>query len=85
MGEIILPILIGPATFNITFQVMDIHSAYSYLLGRPWIHATGTAPSSMHQRVISIMGEKELVITTPTPEEYIEGDEEAMEASFQSL
>ncbi|RDX97075.1 hypothetical protein CR513_20202, partial [Mucuna pruriens] len=31
------------------------------------------------------MGEKELVITTPTPEEYIEGDEEALEASFQSL
>ncbi|RDX77095.1 hypothetical protein CR513_42840, partial [Mucuna pruriens] len=31
------------------------------------------------------MGEKELVITTPAPEEYIEGDEEALEASFQSL
>ncbi|RDY03267.1 hypothetical protein CR513_13168, partial [Mucuna pruriens] len=31
------------------------------------------------------MGEKELVITTPVPEEYIEGDEEALEASFQSL
>ncbi|RDY13371.1 hypothetical protein CR513_01718, partial [Mucuna pruriens] len=55
MGEITLPILIGPAMFNITFQI------------------------------ISIMGEKELVITTPTPDEYIEGDEEALEASFQSL
>ncbi|RDY06282.1 hypothetical protein CR513_09767, partial [Mucuna pruriens] len=31
------------------------------------------------------MGEKELVITTPAPEEYIEGDEEALEAFFQSL
>ncbi|RDX83624.1 Retrovirus-related Pol polyprotein from transposon 17.6, partial [Mucuna pruriens] len=31
------------------------------------------------------MGERELVITTPVPEEYIEGDEEALEASFQSL
>ncbi|RDX86917.1 hypothetical protein CR513_31683, partial [Mucuna pruriens] len=47
-------------------------------------------PFSLHQQVkfindhqiISIMGEKELVITTLTPEEYIEGDEEALEASF---
>ncbi|RDY06249.1 hypothetical protein CR513_09796, partial [Mucuna pruriens] len=31
------------------------------------------------------MGEKELIITTPMPEEYIEGDEETLEASFQSL
>ncbi|RDY10116.1 hypothetical protein CR513_05415, partial [Mucuna pruriens] len=31
------------------------------------------------------MGEKELVISTPTPEEYIEGEEEALETSFQAL
>ncbi|RDX60418.1 hypothetical protein CR513_61438, partial [Mucuna pruriens] len=93
MGEISLPILIGPVLFNIDFQVMDIHPAYSCLLGRPWIHAAGAVPSSLHQQVkfisnhqiISIMGEKELMITTPVPEEYIEGDEEALEASFQSL
>ncbi|XP_050916290.1 uncharacterized protein LOC127131407 [Lathyrus oleraceus] len=33
--EIDLPILIGPQTFRITFQVMDIRPAYSCLLGRP--------------------------------------------------
>ncbi|RDX65986.1 hypothetical protein CR513_55296, partial [Mucuna pruriens] len=93
MGEISLPILIGPSLFNIDFQVMDIRPAYNCLLGRPWIHAAGAVPSSLHQQVkfisnhqiISIMGEKELMITTPVPEEYIEGDEEALEASFQSL
>ncbi|RDY00988.1 hypothetical protein CR513_15743, partial [Mucuna pruriens] len=37
-----------------------------------------------HQ-LISVMGEKELVINTPAPEEYIEEDEEALETSFQSL
>ncbi|RDY00939.1 hypothetical protein CR513_15786, partial [Mucuna pruriens] len=51
MGEITLPILIGPMTFDITFQVMDIRPAYSCLLGRPWIHATGAVPSSLHQKV----------------------------------
>ncbi|RDY09918.1 hypothetical protein CR513_05650, partial [Mucuna pruriens] len=50
-------------------------------------------PSSLHQKVkfiadrqlISIMGEKEMMVNTPLPMEYIEGDEEAMETSFQAL
>ncbi|RDX81556.1 hypothetical protein CR513_37746, partial [Mucuna pruriens] len=93
MREITLPIRVSPIVFNITFQVMDIHPAYSCLLGRPWIHVAGAVPSSLHQRVkfvndhqvIKVMGEKEQVISTPTPEEYIEGDEEALETSFQLL
>ncbi|RDX67938.1 hypothetical protein CR513_53128, partial [Mucuna pruriens] len=31
------------------------------------------------------MGEKELMISTPLPVEYVEGDEEALETSFQAL
>nr|KYP43377.1 hypothetical protein KK1_035195 [Cajanus cajan] len=38
MGEVILPIQVGPTIFNVEFQVMDIAPAYSCLLGRPWIH-----------------------------------------------
>ncbi|RDX79144.1 hypothetical protein CR513_40457, partial [Mucuna pruriens] len=89
MGEITLPIRIGPTTFDITFQVMDIRPAYSCLLGRPWIHATRAVPSSVkfiaYQQLISVMGEKELMINIPLPTEYVEGDEEALEASFQTL
>ncbi|RDX89641.1 hypothetical protein CR513_28605, partial [Mucuna pruriens] len=51
MGEITLPICIGPTTFDITFQEMDIRPAYSCLLGRPWIHAIGAVPSSLHEKV----------------------------------
>ncbi|RDY06355.1 hypothetical protein CR513_09674, partial [Mucuna pruriens] len=51
MGEISLPILIGPALFNINFQVIDIRPAYNCLLGQPWIHAVGAVPSSLHQQV----------------------------------
>ncbi|RDX78980.1 hypothetical protein CR513_40661, partial [Mucuna pruriens] len=47
MGEITLPIRIGPTTFDIMFQVMEIRPEYSCLLGRPWIHATGAVPSSL--------------------------------------
>ncbi|RDX76510.1 hypothetical protein CR513_43485, partial [Mucuna pruriens] len=49
--KIILPIRIGPTTFDITFQVMDIRPTYSCLLGRPWIHAVGVVPFFLHQRV----------------------------------
>ncbi|KAI5424531.1 hypothetical protein KIW84_030637 [Lathyrus oleraceus] len=41
IGEVDLPIKIGPSDFQITFQVMDIHPSYSCLLGRPWIHEQG--------------------------------------------
>ncbi|RDY07968.1 hypothetical protein CR513_07854, partial [Mucuna pruriens] len=51
MGEITLPIHIGPTTFDITFQVMDIRPTYNCLLDRPWIHVVGTIPSFLHQKV----------------------------------
>ncbi|RDX64786.1 hypothetical protein CR513_56613, partial [Mucuna pruriens] len=93
MGEVTLPIYIGPTLFDIVFQVMDIRPAYGCLLGRPWIHGAGAVPSSLHQKVkfiadrqlVSVMGERELVISTPAPEEYIEEDEESLETSFQAL
>lgn len=39
IGDIEIPIQIGPYTFDILFQVMDIAPAYSFLLGQPWIHS----------------------------------------------
>ncbi|RDX63815.1 hypothetical protein CR513_57695, partial [Mucuna pruriens] len=54
--EITLPICIGPTVFDVTFQVMDIHPAYSCLPGRPWINAAGAVPSSLHQRVKFVDG-----------------------------
>ena len=47
-GEIDLSVLIGPHTCQVTFQITDINPAYSYLLGRPWIHSMGVVPSTLH-------------------------------------
>ncbi len=47
-GEIDLPLEIGPCTFNVTFKVMEIPGVFSLLLGRPWLHAAGAVPSSLH-------------------------------------
>ncbi|RDY12616.1 hypothetical protein CR513_02552, partial [Mucuna pruriens] len=73
IGEITLLIYVGPTMFNIVFQVMDIYLAYSCLLGRPGF----TQQCDGRERI----GDQ----YPPTPKEYIEGEEEALETSFQSL
>lgn len=93
VGEVELPILIGPHVFNITFQVMDINPAYSFLLGRPWIHAARTVTSTLHQKMkfvinnklIIISGEEDLIVSHISSFRYIEADEDALETSFQAL
>ena len=34
-GEIEIEMQIGPCTFTVGFQIMDISSSYNFLLGRP--------------------------------------------------
>ncbi|XP_058751472.1 uncharacterized protein LOC131624533 [Vicia villosa] len=66
IGEVDLPIRIGPQDFEITFQIMDIYPAYSYLLRRPWIHSAGAVTSTLHQmlkfaikdKLITVYGEQ---------------------------
>ncbi|XP_059666711.1 uncharacterized protein LOC132312381 [Cornus florida] len=51
VGQIELPLTIGPTTFPVKFQVFDICTEYQLLLGRPWIHNARAVPSSLHQSV----------------------------------
>ena len=51
IGEIEIEIQIGPCTFNVEFQVMDISPSHNCLLGRPWIHIVGAIPSTLHQKI----------------------------------
>ncbi|XP_019416408.1 PREDICTED: uncharacterized protein LOC109327698 [Lupinus angustifolius] len=93
MGEMELPIKIGPCTFNILFHVMDINPTYSCLLGRPWIHSSGAIPSTLHQKVkfvvdgrlITVSGEEDVMVSQPFDTRYVEVTEEALETSFQGL
>jgi len=93
MGEIELPVQIGPCIFQITFQVMDIIPAYSCLLGRPWIHSAGVVPSTLHQKLkyiigdklVIVSGEEDLFVSGPSSSRYIEAAKEAFETAFQSL
>jgi hypothetical protein len=93
IGEIELPIFIGPQLFNITFQVMDINPSYSCLLGRPWIHAAGAVTSTLHQKLkfvsdnklITVSGEEDTLVSHLTSFKYVESDEGALEIPFQAL
>ena len=48
LGNIKLPIQVGPFTFDSEFIVMDINPSYNYLSRRPWIHMVGVVPSTLH-------------------------------------
>ncbi|KAL2340330.1 hypothetical protein Fmac_008270 [Flemingia macrophylla] len=93
VGEINLPIQIGPIIFNVEFQVMDITPAYSCLLGRPWIHDAKAVPLTLHQKVKFVVGDKmvtvqakdDMLISKPSTLPYVDAAEEAIETSFQAL
>ncbi|XP_075088327.1 uncharacterized protein LOC142170335 [Nicotiana tabacum] len=62
IGEIDLILTIGPVDFEVTFQVLDIDTSYNFLLGRPWIHAAGAAPSTLHQMVKLEYEDQEIIV-----------------------
>nr|AYQ93019.1 hypothetical protein [Lupinus angustifolius] len=82
MGESELPIKNWPCTFQIPFQVMDINLTYNCLLGRPWIHAAGVVPSTLHQwikfiingQLLIIMGEEDMLEVSPELLRFVEHD-----------
>ncbi|XP_070029488.1 uncharacterized protein [Nicotiana sylvestris] len=48
IGEIDLILTICLVDFKVTFQVLDMDNSYNFLLRRPWIHAEGIVPSTLH-------------------------------------
>ncbi|KAI5421776.1 hypothetical protein KIW84_045275 [Lathyrus oleraceus] len=91
-GEADLHVKISPSDFQITFQVMDIHSAYNCLLGRPWIHETEAVTSTLNQKLkfvkngkpVIVGGEKMLLVSHLSCFSYVEAEEE-VGTSFQAL
>ena len=83
IGEVNLPMTIGPHTFQITFQVMDIQAAYSCLLGRPWIHEAWAVTSTLHQKLkfvtngklVTMSGEQALMISHLSNFSYISAED----------
>ncbi|KAI5397016.1 hypothetical protein KIW84_063009 [Lathyrus oleraceus] len=92
IGEVDLPIKIGPSDFQITFQFMDIHPSYSCLLGKPWIHEAGAMTSTLHQKLkfvknkklVVVGGERALLVSHLSSCSYIDAEVE-IGTPFQAL
>ncbi|KAI5384918.1 hypothetical protein KIW84_071779 [Lathyrus oleraceus] len=71
---------------------MDIDPAYSFLLGRPWIHEAGDVTSTLHQKLkfvkngklIVVGGEKALLVSHLSSFTYVDAEKE-VGTSFQAL
>jgi hypothetical protein len=51
-GCVHVDLMIGSKTLLMTFFVIEGKVAYSFLLGRDWIHANCCIPSTMHQQLV---------------------------------
>lgn len=84
IGKVDLPMTIGPYTFQVTFQVLDIHASYNCLLGCPWIHEAMTVISTLHQRLkfvrkgklVTICREEALVVSHLSSFYFVDSEEE---------
>ena len=93
LGELILPVKVGSQTFDSTFFVMDIRPAYSFLLGRPWIHGAGAVTSTLHQKlkypvkgkVVTVCGEEEYMVSHLQSFRYLEMEGEFFETPCQAF
>ena len=50
-GQISLPVNMEGNEVMVTFIVVNSFSPYTAILGRPWIHAMGAVPSTLHVKV----------------------------------
>lgn len=93
IGEVDLSISVSPHQFTITFQVMNIHPAYSFLLGRSWIHVVDAVMSTLHQKLkfmvgdklVIVCGEEDFVICEFPSFQYVEIQKRIVEFPFHYL
>ena len=50
-AQISLPVSMEGKEVMVTFIVVNSFSLYTAILGRPWIHAMGAIPSTLHMKV----------------------------------
>ena len=50
-GQIFLPVSMEGKEVTATFIVVNSFSPYPAILGKPWIHAMGAIPSTLHMKV----------------------------------
>ena len=49
LGTVSLEVQAGSRKIKTEFTIIDTPSPYNIILGRPWLHAMGAVPSTLHQ------------------------------------
>ncbi|XP_034709009.1 uncharacterized protein LOC117932081 [Vitis riparia] len=49
LGDIVLPVQVGPVTLNVQFSIVEDLSPLNAILGRTWLHDIKTIPFTYHQ------------------------------------
>ena len=57
-GQIQLPIQTGIEVVKVNFIVINAYSPYTAIVGRPWLHAMGAVPSTLHLKVKYLFGDR---------------------------
>nr|CAN62122.1 hypothetical protein VITISV_016419 [Vitis vinifera] len=60
LGDIILPVQVGPVTLNVQFSVVQELSPFNVILGRTWLHYMKVIPSTYHQMVSFLTDEGQI-------------------------
>ncbi|XP_030923467.1 uncharacterized protein LOC115950403 [Quercus lobata] len=55
-GMIRLPVQTDSDVVEVNFIVVDAYSPYTAIVARPWLHALGAVPSTLHQKVKYLSG-----------------------------
>ena len=51
LGDVVLPVQVGPIILNVQFSVVEDLSPFNAILGRTWLHGMKVVPSTYHQMV----------------------------------
>ena len=57
LGDVVLPVQVGPITLNVQFSMVDDLSRYNAIMRRAWLHRMKVILSTYHQMVSYITKE----------------------------
>ena len=60
LGDIVLPIQVGPITLNVQLSMVEDLFPFNAILGRTWLHSMKAIPSTYHQMVSFITHDEQI-------------------------
>ena len=62
LGEIMLPVTVGPTIMFVTFSVLNEPSSFNVILDKTWLHAMKAMPSTYHKTLSFLINQGEIDI-----------------------